>query len=118
MKPTLAHASQGSSLPASVIFVDARAAEVRADAPGLPQRPRQGEMRMTKDYPLQECAEAAAKYIEHGGTVFQKFTCEKCGQRLRIDEPNKFFPSGSCDFCGHVTNIEKRGCNYVLIKAL
>jgi hypothetical protein len=73
-------------------------------------------MRMTKDYPLQECAEAAAKYIEHGGTVFQKFTCEKCGQRLRIDEPNKFFPSGSCDFCGHVTNIEKRGCNYALIR--
>lgn len=46
---------------------------------------------------------------------YQKFTCSGCGQRLGMDEPNKFFTHGTCDRCPALTDIRKDGCNYVLI---
>lgn len=61
------------------------------------------------DIPLEKAVEKASVWISKGFTVFQKFTCENCGNRLTIEEANKFFTSGSCDKCGHVTQIEKCG---------
>jgi hypothetical protein len=68
-----------------------------------------------KDFPFEEARAGADKWINDGFDVYQKFTCEKCGQRLTMDVPNAFFTSGDCDKCGHVTDIAKRGCNYAAI---
>lgn len=75
---------------------------------------------MTKqlDYPFYECAATAEKLIEKGAEIYQKFSCEKCGQRLTIEEPNRFYMTGDCDKCGHVTNIVERGCNYMVTFAV
>lgn len=67
------------------------------------------------DYPFEECAKSAQELMRRGWTIHQKFTCEKCGQRLTIEEPNVFYTKGSCDKCGHVTDIKAKGCNYAAI---
>lgn len=66
------------------------------------------------DYPLQECADAAEKLAAKGLFVFQKFTCDGCGSRQTMDTPNQFFTSGKCEECGTVTDIKKKGCNYLV----
>lgn len=38
-----------------------------------------------------------------------KFTCEKCGQRCTLVEPNVLYERGDCFKCGHSTKIEKGG---------
>lgn len=75
---------------------------------------------MTKgysDFPFDEAAAGAAEHIKNGATVFQKFTCVQCGERLTIEDANVFHSKGKCDRCGHVTNIRERGCNYLLVTA-
>jgi Zn finger protein HypA/HybF involved in hydrogenase expression len=67
------------------------------------------------DHPFDEVAATAQEKIAEGATVYQKFTCAKCGQRLTIEEPNVFFTEGHCDKCGAITDIKKRGCNYLII---
>ena len=67
------------------------------------------------DHLFNVCAEAAEKLVNDGHLVFQKFTCDNCRARQTISEPNKFFTTGECQECGHVTDIVKRGCNYLLI---
>ena len=67
------------------------------------------------DYPFYECSRAADKLIEEGHEVHQKFTCDGCGQRLTIEEPNVFHKLGACDKCNAITNIEYKGCNYLVI---
>jgi hypothetical protein len=67
------------------------------------------------DFPLNEVADKAAAVIKVGATVLQKFTCDKCGSRQTMDQPNTFFLRGSCEECGYVTDIEAKGCNYVII---
>lgn len=67
-----------------------------------------------KDYPFDECAKAAEKLVADGHTVHQKFTCNGCGTRLAINEPNVFHETGTCDRCNVVTNIKAKGCNYLV----
>ena len=67
------------------------------------------------DHPIQEILKTADELIKAGHEVFQKFTCDKCESRQTIDEPNVFYSSGKCEECGHVTDIEKKGCNYLAI---
>jgi acetone carboxylase gamma subunit len=67
------------------------------------------------DFPLRDCYNTASKLVDEGHTVYQKFTCGKCGERQTIDDPNAFYTSGKCEECGHVTDIEKAGCNYLLV---
>ncbi len=31
-----------------------------------------------------------------------------------MDEPSKFFATGKCEACGHVTDVRAAGCNYML----
>jgi hypothetical protein len=71
---------------------------------------------MTKyrDYPLEEIGDACMEHIKNGATIYQKFTCADCGARLMMDIPNTLFTEGTCDKCGHTTNIRKTGCNYLL----
>lgn len=69
-----------------------------------------------KDFPFDECAREAQKLADSGKVrVHQKFTCEKCGSRQTMAEHNIFYSEGACEECGHVTNIRKRGCNYMTI---
>jgi len=68
-----------------------------------------------KDYPFAEIAEAAERLADEGHRVYQKFSCAQCGQRLTMDVPNVMYKTGACDKCGHITNIEAQGCNYLLI---
>jgi len=69
---------------------------------------------MPNDYPFYEIAVAVKEYAEKGFSCYQKFTCSACGQRLTMEEPNVLYKEGHCDKCGHITNIEKQGCNYML----
>lgn len=70
---------------------------------------------MAKDYPFNEIKAAVEDLSAKGWECYQKFTCERCGQRLTMDEPNTLYKTGSCDQCGHITNIAKNGCNYLLV---
>lgn len=72
-----------------------------------------------KDYPIQDCIDAVREKMESGRWhVHQKFTCQHCGSRQTMPTPNKFYATGLCEECDSVTNIEERGCNYMLIGVL
>jgi hypothetical protein len=72
-------------------------------------------MTVYNDYPIDECAEALAMHVAEGRAFFQKWTCEGCGERVTGNTPNKLFTHGHCEECGHVTDIKRRGCNYMLL---
>jgi hypothetical protein len=67
------------------------------------------------NFPLDEIIAQANERIADGATVYQKFTCDGCGQRLTIEEPNTFHVKGACDQCDVITDIRKSGCNYMLV---
>lgn len=67
------------------------------------------------DHPLEDVVKAAEAQAANGHSCFQKFTCEKCGSRQTMETPNVFYTSGSCEECGHVTDIKKKGCNFIMI---
>jgi hypothetical protein len=66
------------------------------------------------DCPFYETAEDAEKWVKKGCTVFQKFSCEKCGSRQTMENPNAFHTKGRCEECGHVSDLIENGCNYIL----
>jgi NAD-dependent SIR2 family protein deacetylase len=67
-----------------------------------------------KLYPLADCVRDASNLIHfHGASVFQQFNCAKCGAKQTMSKPNVFYKSGHCEGCGHITNIEADGCNYM-----
>jgi len=73
-------------------------------------------MQVYTNYPIRECVDTVAPLIEKGGvTVFQKWSCASCMSRQTMSVPNKFFTFGTCEECGHVTDITREGCNYLLI---
>jgi len=67
------------------------------------------------NHPFDEVVKTANGYIAQGYTIYQKFTCVHCGQRLTMEEPNTFSESGTCDQCGKLTNIRETGCNYMAV---
>jgi len=67
------------------------------------------------DYPFDEVVKAADECIARGGKVFQKFTCGNCGNRLTMEDADKFYTEGTCDKCGHTTDIVAAGCNYLVV---
>lgn len=54
-------------------------------------------------------ARAQAALDTHRGkaTVFFKFTCSLCDERLVLTEPNRLRAEGECWRCGTITTIEK-----------
>lgn len=66
-----------------------------------------------RNQPFYEVIKKAEIVIEKGGTVYQKFTCDRCGDRQMIDEPNRFYRLGRCGECGYITNIEETGCGFL-----
>jgi hypothetical protein len=77
-----------------------------------------GEGLMFRDYPFADVATKAEALSRAGHEVFQKFTCDGCGARLTIEQPNVFHTSGTCDKCRTITDIERKGCNYMVHMAL
>ena len=72
-------------------------------------------MNQSLDFPFWDVVETANEQIKKGNTVHQKYTCSRCRNRLTIETPNVFHKTGTCDKCNAVTNIEKHGCNYLII---
>lgn len=74
-------------------------------------------MTVTKftDYPFKDVVATAYRKVQEGWTIHQKFTCENCGTRQTMEEPDKFFEKGICEECNHVTDLVARGCNYTAI---
>lgn len=74
---------------------------------------------MTKDAPKKvefyECAKGANEQILNGNTIHQKFWCSGCGEAQHMEKANAFYTQGKCEECGHITDIIKDGCNYLLI---
>lgn len=66
-------------------------------------------------YPLNDVVKQADAAIERGGQAFQQCICERCLTKLTLDVPNTFYTSVSCEQCGHTTDIEKVGCNLMLV---
>lgn len=77
-----------------------------------------GEGGPYNDFPFDEVLAQVQEHIRKGHTIFQKFTCDTCGQRLTMEMPNKLYYEGNCDNCGDTTNIKERGCNYLLMMGL
>lgn len=69
--------------------------------------------RQPKDIPLLRAIKQADNLVKQGYAVYQKFTCAHCHQRLTIDVPNQFHRSGTCDKCGHTTDIHR--CGYMVV---
>jgi transcription elongation factor Elf1 len=67
-----------------------------------------------KLHPFAECAAAAKQWADKGANVYQQFNCVGCGKKQTMVEANTFYKLGKCEECGHITNIEKDGCNYML----
>jgi hypothetical protein len=67
------------------------------------------------DYPLEEIASAVPEAIARGATIFQKWTCEACGDRVTGSTPNQLYRFGKHDDCGHITDLSVKGCNYMAI---
>lgn len=69
------------------------------------------------DFPFLEVSETAERAVRDGGTIYQKWTCQGCGSRLTGTIPNALMKTGKCD-CGHITDLVKTGCNYLLLMPL
>ena len=68
-----------------------------------------------KLYPFDECAKQAAHYVNvMGAELHQQFNCSGCGVKQTMEVPNKMFTTGKCEECGHITDIRRDGCNYML----
>ena len=70
---------------------------------------------MPEDFPFDEVVQRADELIRGGAKVYFKFTCEGCGARQTFDVPNVAYKTGKCEECGHITDIERNGMNYVLV---
>jgi hypothetical protein len=65
--------------------------------------------------PFDDVIRACVAHVADGRIVYQKFDCEKCGERLGIEEPNHLYEAADCWICGHITDIRKTGCGYMLM---
>jgi hypothetical protein len=65
-----------------------------------------------KDLPRDELMARANHFLVQMGDfaeVHFKFSCENCGERCELTEPNTLYERGECCKCGHETVITKGG---------
>lgn len=68
------------------------------------------------DKPLSEIADMIEKEIlPRGWHYLQKFSCDKCGNRLTMDVLDILYVEGECDKCCAITDIKKSGCGFMMI---
>ena len=71
------------------------------------------------DYPLEECRRVADRLARAGCSIYQKWTCGKCGERVTANLANHWTEQGHHEEraddkpCGFVTDLRKTGCNYL-----
>ena len=68
-----------------------------------------------KLHPFDDTCVQANKYVQLGYKVFQQFNCAHCGIKQTMEDANVFHKLGKCEECGKETNIEKDGCNYMVM---
>ncbi|HET7110244.1 MAG TPA: hypothetical protein VFI41_05195 [Gemmatimonadales bacterium] len=72
------------------------------------------------DGDLYTVAKEAEVHVQAGETVYQKWTCEACGERVTASNPNAFTTMGKHDECpvddGHITDLRVKGCNYMAVR--
>jgi len=78
-------------------------------------QPRKG------DLPRAELLIQAQAALDHLATrpgnkadVHFKYTCENCGERCMLSEPNMLRERGTCYRCGHETEIERGGFTVII----
>lgn len=77
------------------------------------------EYRQVKHHPFHEVAENMTEQITKKNAIcFQIWTCERCGARQQMERANAMFTEGVCENCEHVTNLERTGCNFLLMMPL
>jgi DNA-directed RNA polymerase subunit RPC12/RpoP len=67
-----------------------------------------------KVYPFKKVVKALEEKLAQGWDFYLQFNCANCGTKQTIDTPNIIYKTGRCEECGHITNIEHDGCNYML----
>lgn len=74
-------------------------------------------MDLPREELMQKAQEVLNKYKGPGhAQVFFKYTCEQCGERCILSEPNKLYESGECCECHHITRIDKGGMMLEIVK--
>ena len=68
-----------------------------------------------KLHPFHDVVKQAEAVMERGGKVYQQFNCAGCGVKQTMDDVNVFHTMGHCEECGHITDIKKDGCNFLVI---
>lgn len=61
------------------------------------------------DLPREEAKALADLRAQEGWTVNFKFTCEQCGERMMLSDPNTLYEYGECCLCGHRTRLDMVG---------
>jgi hypothetical protein len=64
-------------------------------------------------YPFHDVAKTAARRMAEGWDIHQQFTCSGCGVKQTMGDKNRFFTEGKCEECGHITDIQRNGCNFM-----
>jgi rRNA maturation endonuclease Nob1 len=64
-----------------------------------------------RDLPRDELIIAADEALKRypGSEIHFKFTCEHCGRRCMLADPNCLYERGICDNCGKETVISQGG---------
>jgi len=70
------------------------------------------------DLPLEELVAMADDVLARNGHVWLKFTCQHCGSRQTIDEPDTFYIFASCEECGQTTSLGDVGGGLMVILPL
>lgn len=68
--------------------------------------------------PLATIQRKAEALIASGATIYQKWTCDGCGERLTTSKPNTLYSRAQCEHCGTITDIAAKGCGFLLVASL
>jgi predicted SprT family Zn-dependent metalloprotease len=63
---------------------------------------------------LMIAADKALATMGSRAKVHFKYTCQKCGERVMLQEPNTLYENGECYKCGHVQPITQGGFALVM----
>jgi Zn finger protein HypA/HybF involved in hydrogenase expression len=68
-----------------------------------------------RDLPRWELMKLAQEALERypEALVHFKYTCEHCGERCTLEEPNQLYEYGLCHKCGQETEIVQGGMTLV-----
>jgi len=68
------------------------------------------------DLPRAEAMRKAEEHARQGWTVYFKFTCANCDERVVLQDPNTLYEHGECCVCGQSTKLERVG--FMLVRAI